>query len=86
MSKPANTGAHTCAPVLVGPANCVAVLGVPWRRARDAGRRAGLTPVRIGKAGCYRVAELLAALEADAAPDTTEDPRGAVLRALGRAC
>lgn len=72
--------------ILVGPKNSEAVLGVPWRRARDAGRRAGLTPVRIGKAGCYRVAELLAALEAEAAPETNEDPRSAVLRALGRAC
>jgi hypothetical protein len=77
------------AAVLVGPANAEIVLGVPWRRAREAAARAGLRPVRVGVAGCFRVAELLAALECEPAPLRSAEPEPAdpaeqVRRALGK--
>jgi hypothetical protein len=77
------------APVLVGPSNAEAVVGVPWRRVREAAARAGLRPVRVGVAGCFRVAELVAALECESAPLQSSEPEPTdaaeqVRKALGK--
>lgn len=77
------------APVLVGPSNAEAVVGVPWRRVREAAARAGLRPIRVGVAGCFRVSELLAALECEPAPLRSSEPEPAdpaeqVRKALGK--
>lgn len=60
-------------PVLVGPKNAQAVLGIPWRRARDVARRAGLRPVRLGRANCYQIDDLLAVLASHGESAPTED-------------
>jgi len=61
------------APVLVGPHNASAAVGVPWRRVRDAAQRAGLRPIAIGKSGCYRMADIVRAFAA-AVPAAPRDP------------
>lgn len=58
-------GADRSIAVLVGPKNARELLGVDWRTAKRAAQDAGLRPVRIGRAGCFRVGELLGALERD---------------------
>lgn len=71
-------------PLLVGPANCEAVLGVPWRRARDLAIALGVRRVKLGRALVLPAAELLAALERPRPEPSPDDPRAAALRALGR--
>ena len=74
---------------LVGPANCVAATGLPWRRVRDAAVRLGVRRVRVGRATLVPLGELLEAIECDGrrvavAQPTPVDAREQVLLALGR--
>lgn len=79
-------GADLTIAVLVGPKNARWVLGIEWSVAKRAALDAGLRPVRIGRAGCFRVGELLEALEradkpADVAP--VLDLRDELVRRMG---
>jgi len=51
------------APLYIGPANCEAVVGLPWRRVRDHARELGLPLVQLGKTRLVP-ADALAALRA----------------------
>jgi hypothetical protein len=39
----------TVSPLLIGPANCEAACGMPWRHVRDHARALGIEPVRLGR-------------------------------------
>ena len=74
-----------CTPLAVGPGNCVAVTGLPWRHVRDHYRALA---VRVGRKLVIPSTPLLAALERDFraendAPLTSEDAAERV-RALVR--
>lgn len=80
------------APLLLGPANALAVVGAPWRWVRDTARELGVPTIGAGKKRFVPAAAFVAALEAagktqcvdDAAEPETLDPAEAVRRALGR--
>lgn len=67
---------------LVGPRNAELAVGLPWRRVREHARRLGLRPVRIGRAHCYRLAELLDTLDTTPANEGEQDGRAMVLEAI----
>lgn len=73
-------------PLYVGPANCVALTGEPWRRVRDRAVELGVRRVRAGRGFLIPATEYVAALErqCDESRDLAGDPRAVVLRALGR--
>lgn len=49
-------------PLLVGPANCTVVCGLPWRRLRDAMLARGVPRVFVGRSGCFRAEDVEAEL------------------------
>lgn len=78
--------ADSVAPLLIGPRNCEAAIGVPWRRVRECAARHGLRPVRIGVAHAFRATELIEALEADDVvpeQEASADPVAALRARLG---
>lgn len=68
-SKPARAGNEAVSPerggffpLLLGPKNCEAATGLPWRFVRDHARQLGIEPIRVGKKLCVPVAAFLGAL------------------------
>jgi hypothetical protein len=53
-------------PVCIGPANCEAVTGMPWRHVRDHAAGLGLRLVEVGSKRVILAEELLAALRGNA--------------------
>lgn len=54
-------------PALIGPRNCEAFIGQPWRWVRDTARRLGVPVLTVGGKSFVRAPEMLAALEREAA-------------------
>lgn len=50
-------------PVLIGPRNCEACTGLPWRSVRDNARAMGVPVLLVGRKAAVPAAALLAALE-----------------------
>jgi len=59
---------ETC---LLGPLNCIAAVGLPWRRVREIAIREGLPRVRAGRTTLVPLAEFRAALERERASEGT---------------
>lgn len=73
------------APVLVGPDNAIAVLGLSWREALHVARELGVPVVSVGARQLISARALLEALERRAQPAEPElNPEAVVLARLGR--
>ena len=83
-------------PLLIGPKNAEAVVGVPWRWCRDWARNLGIRLVGTGKKQLIPAAEFIAALGREGFPPVANDaavgraepipptdPQLAILRRLG---
>lgn len=67
MSKlhdPERSGKLQVRPALLGPRNCEAATGLPWRHVRDHARALGVRLVRVGRKLAVPCDEFLRALEA----------------------
>jgi hypothetical protein len=78
-------------PLLIGPRNCEAVCGLPWRHVRENARSLGVPVLLIGRKAAVPAAAFLAAAErqeAEAQPEKAlppTDPAEAVRQILRRA-
>lgn len=80
-------------PLLIGPRNCEAICGLPWRHVRDNARSLGVPVVIIGRKAAVPAAAFLAALEGPKARaphnlpehEPSVDPAEAVREILRRA-
>lgn len=72
IHKPSVEGKVPVRPVLLGPKNCEAAVGAPWRWVRDQAAVLGVPLVGSGRKQFVRADLFLAALEA--ANETTEPP------------
>jgi hypothetical protein len=77
-------------PIVIGPANCLAATGWPWRWIRDTAPRLGVPLLVVGRKQGVRADLLLAALERAGATATSAeqpmahaDPAEAIRRSLG---
>ncbi len=73
-------------PIMIGPANVEAALGLTWREALALAKRLGVRVVESGERRVISARELLAAIERDARPVAIAEPTGEalVLARLGR--
>lgn len=74
-------------PLLVGPANCEAMTGMPWRHIRDHAEELGLTFVSVGNKRAIVAADLLVALAGRASREAAPaevDELEAMRRRLGK--
>lgn len=70
LHDPSNEGKVPVRPVLLGPKNCEAATGLPWRWCRDTAQRLGVRLVTAGRKQAIPADQFLAALEA--ANETSE--------------
>ena len=92
-NRPMADNARQFSVIAIGPKNCVATLGIPWRRAKEFAAARGLEPMgRIGRAKLYDAQELMAAareaVRTEAEPSTAlastpADPAEEIRRRLG---
>src|SRR5688572_22108338 len=61
------------APLLIGPKNAEAVVGVPWRWCRDWARKLGIAFVGTGKKQLIPAGAFIAAIERDGFPTVAND-------------
>lgn len=77
----------TVAPVLLGPRNCEAATGLPWRHVRDHARELGIDLVRVGRKLAVPASAFLRALQVAndsvAEQQTPTDPAAALRERLG---
>lgn len=64
LHDPERSGKLQVRPALLGPRNCEAATGLPWRHVRDHARALGVRLVRVGRKLAVPADEFLAALEA----------------------
>lgn len=85
--SPAPSTRSVVAALLLGPGNCEAALGVPWRRVRDDAIERGVRRVRVGHALLVPAAEYIASLQDEGQPAASErvaeDPAQALRTRLG---
>lgn len=89
----AQRSAPPAAALYVGPMNCEAVVGLPWRRVRDHARELGVPVVHFGKALLVPVDLLVEALRSLSASPTSSteqqpaanatDPAASIRERLG---
>lgn len=86
VRQPSNEGKADVRPVLIGPRNCEAATGLPWRWCRDTAQRLGVRLVTAGRKQAIPAEAFLAALEAaneTSEPEVEVDAAEQVRRLVG---